>query len=97
MGKYKKNKPKREKKPQQHRTKEERQNEVKVIIQKLNDLQFSPIYSPIQQLYIKCKEYIEKGERIELNIPFLEIQRCIKGVLAISTREEVWVNLKNSH
>ena len=55
MGKYKKNKPKREKKPQQHRTKEERQHEVKVILQKLNDLQLSPLYSPIQQLYIKCK------------------------------------------
>lgn len=94
MGKYKKHKPKREKKPQQHRTKEERQNEVKVILKKLNDLQLSPLYLPIQQLYIKCKEYIEKGERIVLNIPFPEIQRCIKGVLAISTREEVWVNLK---
>ena len=97
MGKYKKNKPKREKKPQRHRTKEERQDEVKVILQKLNDLQLNPLYPPIQQLYIKCKEYIEKSERIELNIPFPEIHRCIKGVLAISIREEVWINLKNTN
>ena len=52
-------------------------------------------YEPIKKLYQKFKEYIQEGNRIEVNIPFPEINRRIKGILAISVREEVWVNLKN--
>ena len=40
MGKFKKNKPKREKKPLVHRTKTERQEEVKNIISTLSELHF---------------------------------------------------------
>ena len=95
MGKYKKNKPKREKKPPVHRTKEQRHDEIKEILKKLSELNLNSIYEPIQQLYACFKEYIEEGNRIEINIPFPEAHRRIKGVLAISVRENVWVNLKN--
>ena len=94
MGKYKKNKPKREKKPPVQRTKEQRRNEIREILKKLSEFKLNTVYEPIQQLYTYFKEYIEKGERIEINIPFPEIQRRIKGVLAVSMREEVWINLK---
>lgn len=86
---------KRVKKQIIYRTKEERQNEVKEILNKLSDFDLNLTYEPIQKLYQKFKEYIQEGNRIEVNIPFPEINRRIKGLLAISIREEVWINLKN--
>jgi len=95
MGKYKKNKPKREKKPPVHRTREERQEEVRKIITMLTELQLNVTYEPIQMLYKRLNEYIEKGERITVNIPFPEINRRIRGILAISVREMVWMKMEN--
>ena len=94
MGK-KDRKPKRQKKEIVYRTKEERQNEVKEILSQLNKFKLNMNYEPIKKLYAKFKEYIQEGNRIEVNIPFPEINRRIKGILAISVREEVWINLKN--
>ncbi len=95
MGKYKKNKPKREKKPPVHRTREERQEEARKILAKLTELQLNVTYEPIQMLYKRLNEYIEKGERITVNIPFPEINRRIRGILAISVREMVWIKMEN--
>ena len=39
------------------------------------------------------KIYVDTGERQIIKIPFLEINRCIEGVLATSKREKVWVKL----
>lgn len=86
---------KRVKKEIVYRTKEERQNEVKEILDKLNDFDLNMSYEPIKKLYQKFKEYIQEGNRIKINIPFPEINRRIQGILAISIREEVWINLKN--
>ena len=97
MGKYKKNKSKKNKERiksgQQHRTKEERQEEVKKIIKKLTELELSICYEPIKELYSIMKEYIEKGERMEIKIHFPMINRDIKGVLAISIREKCCIKL----
>ena len=95
MGRKKKDKVKREKKQIQYRTKEQRQNEIKEIILKLSEFKLDITYEPIKKLYIQFKEYIEEGRRMEINIPFPEINRRIKGLLATSVREEVWINLKN--
>jgi len=86
---------KRIKKEIVYRTKEERQNEIKEILEKLSEFDLNLNYEPIKKLYQKFKEYIQEGNRIEINIPFPEINRRIKGILAISVREEVWINLKN--
>ena len=86
---------KRVKKEIVYRTKEERQKEVKEILEKLSNFDLNIKYEPIKKLYGKFKEYIQEGSRIEINIPFPEINRRIKGILAISVREEVWINLKN--
>jgi hypothetical protein len=94
MGK-KKDKPKRQKKEIVYRTKEERRNEVKKIISKLSSFDLNTTYEPIKNLYSKFKEYISEGQRMEINIPFPEINRRIKGLLAISVNEQVWINLKN--
>tara|TARA_B110000881_G_C18531447_1_gene493309 strand:+ start:319 stop:615 length:297 start_codon:yes stop_codon:yes gene_type:complete len=94
MGKYKKNKPKREKKGIVYRTKEERQEEIKKIIATLSELELGIIYDPIKELYKIMKEYVEKGIRTEINIPFPEIKRRIKGILAISIREQCRIKMQ---
>jgi hypothetical protein len=94
MGKFKKNLPKREKKLPVYRTREERQEEARKIISTLSELQLDLTYEPIKMLYKHLNEYIEKGERILVNIPFKEVNRRIRGVLAISVRENVWIKME---
>uniref|UniRef100_A0A6C0J982 Uncharacterized protein n=1 Tax=viral metagenome TaxID=1070528 RepID=A0A6C0J982_9ZZZZ len=91
----KKKKTKRIKKAQEYRSKEERQTEVKHILEQLNEYQLNPAYEPVKKLYLKFKEYISEGERLLVNIPFPEINRQIKGVLAINKKEDVVVALLN--
>lgn len=95
MGKKNRKKEKRVKKEIVYRTKEERQNEIKEILSKLSEFNLNTAYEPIKKLYQIFKEYINEGNRIEVNIPFPEVNRRIKGILAISVREEVWITLKN--
>ena len=95
MKNNKKNKKKREKRKPEYRTKEERQNEVKEILRKLTQFDLNIKYEPVKKLYEKLKEYISEGERLIINIPFPEINRRIKGVLAINKREEVTIGLLN--
>ena len=85
----KKKKKKKEKKEIVFRTKEERQNEVATIIKQLSEFELNMVYEPIRKLYMIFKKYINEGSREEINIPFPEINRRIKGVLAISVKEEV--------
>tara|TARA_Y100000287_G_scaffold137214_1_gene112090 strand:- start:94 stop:390 length:297 start_codon:yes stop_codon:yes gene_type:complete len=95
MGNNKKNKRKREKRKPEYRSKEERQDEVKEILRQLNDFDLNLKYEPVKKLYKKFKEYISEGERLVVNIPFPEINRRIKGILAINKREEVTIALLN--
>ena len=92
----KKNK-KQEKQKKQivYRTRAERQKEVKTIIEQLTNFDLNMTYQPIRDFFKLCKEYVEEDRRIEVNIPFPEINRRIQGLLAISTREECWINLKH--
>lgn len=94
--KKKKDKVKKAPREIMERTKEERRQEVIPIIEKLSELQLSTEYDAIKELYKLFKEYIEEGNRIEVNIPFPLIKRRIKGILAISVREPVWVKLENN-
>ena len=94
MGK-KDRKPKKEKKAPEYRTKEERTAEVKHILEQLSEFQLNPTYEPVKKLYMKFREYINEGNRILINIPFPEINRRIKGVLAINKREDVTIALMN--
>ena len=94
MGK-KNRKPKKEKKAPEYRSKEERQEEVKNILEQLSQFHLNPTYKPVKKLYLKFQEYIREGERLLVNIPFPEINRRIKGVLAINKREDVVISLMN--
>ena len=95
MGNKKKRKVKKETKEQEYRTKEERQSEVKHILEQLSEFRLNPTYDPVKKLYLKFKEYISEGDRLIVNIPFPEINRRIKGVLAINKREDVTIALMN--
>ena len=95
MGKNRKKGIVREKKEIIYRNEKERQEQVKNILIKLSEFQLNANYEPIQKLYKLFKEYIKEGQRIEVNIPFPDINRRIKGLLAISVREETWINLQN--
>jgi len=94
MGK-KNRKPKKEKKASEYRSKEERQEEVKNILEQLSQFQLNHTYEPVKKLYLKFQEYIRDGERLLVNIPFPEINRRIKGILAINKREDVTIALLN--
>ena len=89
----KKKKEKKEKKAPEYRDKKERQEEVANILKQLSDFDLNPTYEPIKKLYIHFKDYISKGDRIKVNIPFPEVNRRIKGILAINKREEVTIAL----
>tara|TARA_B100000282_G_scaffold260247_1_gene208518 strand:- start:55 stop:354 length:300 start_codon:yes stop_codon:yes gene_type:complete len=91
----KKKKTKREKKKIEYRTKQERQDEIKEILIQLTHFNLDMNYAPVKLLYKKFKEYISTGQRIIVNIPFPEINRRIKGILAISKNEEVTIALLN--
>ena len=77
------------------RTKDQRKDEIKEIIKQLSQLKLTPHYQPMKELYVQFKRYIELGNKLKINIPFPAINRRIKGVLAINTNEEVWIEFKN--
>lgn len=89
-----KKKKKKEKKQIVYRTKEQRQEEVKNILKQLTEFDLGIKYEPIRKLYQIFKTYIGEGDKIKVNIPFPEINRRIKGLLAISIRENVWLKLE---
>jgi len=91
----KKSKVKKEKHLPIVRTREERTQEVKKIITTLSELQLSVIYEPIRELYNIMNEYIARGERVIVKIPFPEIKKNIEEILSVSVKEEVWLRLNN--
>ena len=76
------------------RTKEERQEEGRIIIQKLTNLHIFIAYPPIKILFEKLRQYINDGNRVLINIPFPEMNRRIRGVLADNKHEDVWLRLE---
>ena len=94
MGKKSSNLKKSTKIEPEYRTIEERKDEVRIIIEKLNELKLSIHHEPIKKLFVMMQRYIQEGERIKVNIPFPVMGRRIKGILAINKREEVWVMME---
>ena len=78
-------------------SKVERQEAVKPVLLKLQELRLNPTtYESIKLLYQQIQVYIQTGERTELNIPFPEYNVTIKGVLATDKVEKVWVKLERN-
>ena len=77
-----------------YRNIDERKEEINKIINNLNTYKLTLEYDAIKELYKLFKTYIEKGERILINIPFPIMNKRIEGVLAINKNEEVAIRLK---
>jgi hypothetical protein len=73
---------------------EERRAEARKVVQTVNDLKLGPEYAAITSLYKELQRYTKDGVRIEIKIDFPEFGRRIKGVLATSKSEEVWVMME---
>jgi len=83
--------------PITYRTKEQRINEVKPIIQKLSELNIKAAeHEEIRELLQKIQTYIHQGERIEINIPFPIADVDIVGVLASDIKERVYMKFTKS-
>ena len=78
------------------RSKEEKKLVVITIIKKINELQMSPEYPSIKELYKLLKEYQENDYSININIKFPEIDRKIIGILPINTKNEPVIKLVNN-
>ena len=93
MGYSQERKGKRVRKEPEYRSLEERRAEVRVIMERLNEMQFGPTYEPIRKLYSLFQEYIRDGQRLVVNIALPDFDRRIKGVLAANKREDVTIAL----
>ena len=76
------------------RTVENRKLEVRVIMDKLKELQLSMEYQPIKKLYELMFKYIREGQTIIVNIPFPEINKRIEGILPANVNEECCIRLR---
>ena len=75
------------------RSKKERQSEVYIIINKLNELELTIAYDPIKELYKILQNYVNNGGKIVINIPFPMINRRIKGLLPDTINEKCWIKM----
>ena len=75
------------------RTEEERKQEVRFIIDKLNELELTIAYDPIKQLFIILKNYIKNGQKVKINIAFPMISKRIKDLLTDTVNEKCWIKL----
>tara|TARA_B000000557_G_C20798347_1_gene454306 strand:+ start:363 stop:638 length:276 start_codon:yes stop_codon:yes gene_type:complete len=76
-------------------THEERKEEVKKIINKLNELELTVSYPPIKKLFIILKKFSDEGGIYKVNIPFEIINKRIKGVLSDYKSEQCVIALKH--
>lgn len=76
------------------RTKEQRQNEIKIIIKKLNELRLNTSYDGIKTLFQNMKEYLISENPIIIDIPCPDLNIIIKGVLETDLNKKVWVKLE---
>tara|TARA_B100001093_G_C26169343_1_gene735065 strand:- start:187 stop:456 length:270 start_codon:yes stop_codon:yes gene_type:complete len=75
------------------RSKESRQIEVSKIINSLNNLELSPKYDEIKNLYKILQTYVNNGGKFIINIPFPLINKRIKGLLPDTVNEECFLTL----
>lgn len=77
------------------KTEEERRASSLEILKQVKALDLSVTHPPIKELLKLLKRHNETGERITVNIPFPDLNRRIKGVLAPGSREDSYIVLKH--
>ena len=77
------------------KTEEQRRASSREILKQIESLDLSVTHPPIRELLKLMKRHNDTGDRIKVNIPFPEINRRIKGVLAPGVREDSYIVLKH--
>ena len=90
----KENKEKKQEKVIVSRTKEQRQSEIKPIIIKLTELRLNVSLDEIKKLFALLQNYVNNGERIEIDIPIESLNVRIRGVLESDLNKRVWVKME---
>ncbi len=75
------------------KSQEERQAEVRPIIEKLTELKISVLEPPIKELFTKISLFVKNGEKIEVNIPYPKTNQIIEGVLHPKIGKRTWVRM----
>lgn len=78
------------------RSRKEKKEEVKKIIEKLTELKLTVIYDPVHKLLKELQKYVQEDNDIKINIPFPEIKKHIEGFLPINPKCDCWIRLTNS-
>lgn len=94
MSKNKTKVKKQDKKVIVSRTKEQRQAEIKPIIIKLTELRLNVSLDEIKNLFALLQNYVNNGERIEIDIPIESLNVRIRGVLENNLNKRVWVKME---
>lgn len=91
----KKNREKKEKKlPIDYRSKIERQESIRPVLEKLSELQLSSHYDSVKKLLIIFKDFIENGGSHNINIQFPEINKRIVGLITDNKKYENIIKLE---
>ena len=75
------------------KSREERQAEVRPIIEKLTELNITVLEPPIKELFTKISLFVKNGEKIEVNIPYPKTNQIIEGVLHPKIGKRTWVRM----
>jgi|TARA_B100001059_G_scaffold230163_1_gene263986 hypothetical protein len=75
------------------KSQEERQAEVRPIIEKLTELKISVLEPPIKELFTKMRLFVQIGEKIEVNIPYPKTNQIIEGVLHPKIGKRTWIRM----
>lgn len=75
------------------KSQEERQAEVRPIIEKLTELKISVLEAPIKELFTKMRLFVQIGEKIEVNIPYPKTNQIIEGILHPKIGKRTWIRM----
>ncbi len=76
------------------KTKSQRQAEILPVIQKLNSMHIKPAYNDkIKEFYGKLQEFINNGEKIDIDVPVEGMNIRIVGVLEAQVNRKTWLKM----
>ena len=79
--------------PYQERNLDERKLEIKNIMTQLSSLDINPTFPEIKELYKLFKQYLTAEHSISVNILIPELKRRVKGNLAVSKADNVYLKM----
>ena len=75
------------------KSQEERQAEVRPIIDKLTEMNITVIEPPIKELFSKMSLFVKNGEKTDVNIPYPRTNQIIEGILHPKIGKRTWVRM----